>query len=130
MMDKATAKQINGELEAAVSAVLAAHGFERQRLSMRYSENEFKVTFEATRAGVDRRAENFARYAFTYRLPSDGLGKLFLLSGEVFEITGIEPKNRRYPLIARKHSDGKSYKLPVTEALLAQLRDPAPELAR
>ena len=129
-MDQQTAKRIHHELQAAIAAVLAANGYEQTRTHLRYGDSDFKFTLEGNLAGVDRRAQSFEAYAGSYGLPPDGLGKLFIQGGNVFEVVGLETKNRRYPLIARKHSDGKTYKMPITDRIIDQLLNPAPELAR
>lgn len=131
MIDQTRAKRINADLAAAVDSALKMHGLQRTRISLRYeAAGTIKVTLEANEVGTDRRELALDTYADRYGIPRGSLGALFLSGGNVFELVGLEPKNRRYPIIAKKHADGKTYKLPASVAVIDQLRNPAPELAR
>lgn len=71
----------------------------------------FKVTFRTmTDAG---QPGDFAAKAARVGLPSDCWGKTFVARGELYIVRDIKPRNRKYPVIADRKSDGSSFKWAV-----------------
>jgi len=61
----------------------------------------------------DPYVREFKKYCSLHRLTEDDLGARFVANGSVFQITGFNPRNSRYPLLAKSAQTGKIYKFPV-----------------
>lgn len=48
-----------------------------------------------------------------FGLPEDGLGKIIVLRGDRYEIVGLAPRSRKYPVLVRRCRDKKTYKYPL-----------------
>jgi hypothetical protein len=68
---------------------------------------------------INKSASNFKRMAARYSLAASDLGRQFSLDGKQFIITGLNPRCRRYPILARGRADGKIWKLPLDAVLFA-----------
>ncbi len=55
-------------------------------------------------------AKDFKAHAEFFGLKATDFGRRFVSNGSEFEIAGLKPRNRKYPIIATKVSDGRSYK--------------------
>tara|TARA_R110002110_G_scaffold69439_12_gene187217 strand:- start:1087 stop:1512 length:426 start_codon:yes stop_codon:yes gene_type:complete len=55
-------------------------------------------------------AKDFKAHAELFGLKATDLGRRFVSNGSEFEISGLKPRNRKYPIIATKVSDGRGYK--------------------
>ena len=55
-------------------------------------------------------AKEFKQYADLFGLKATDLGRRFVSKGNEFEISGLKPRNRKYPIIGTKLSDGRSFK--------------------
>jgi len=53
------------------------------------------------------------KMAPVYDLNPSDFGKKFISGKSSFRISGIKPTNRKYPVLAERVSDGKTYKFPV-----------------
>lgn len=83
----------------------------------------FKVEAAAIQANgqvVDQAAADFKRLASLYGLKPEHLGQEFSNGGRQFVITGLKPRCRRYPILARCQQTGKIFKLP-SEAVSSAL---------
>jgi len=54
-------------------------------------------------------------FAMRHGLPEDILSREFTIQGDVFQVMRIEPRNFKYPVIARCKRDGKPYKFSVEQ---------------
>ena len=82
----------------------------------------FKVEVAPVQADgqvVDKSASDFKRMAARYSLAPSDLGRQFSLDGKQFILTGLNPRCRRYPILARGREDGKAWKLPLDAVLFA-----------
>lgn len=66
--------------------------------------------------------EQQKRACAIYGLPSDTLGRQFTSNGMSFQVTRVDTKKPKFPVIAKSLSDGKSYKftVPSTKANFAK----------
>ena len=55
-------------------------------------------------------AKDFKAHAELFGLKATDLGRRFVSNGSEFVISGLKPRNRKYPIIATKVSDGKTFK--------------------
>jgi hypothetical protein len=55
-------------------------------------------------------ARDFKDYANLYGMEASDLGMEFSSNGSTFVLCGLKTRGRKYPFIAKKTSDGKTYK--------------------
>lgn len=106
-MDKATAKAIGQDVEAALESVWAKHGLQQSKRSARYGDGVIRFTIEAQATGLDSPlVKDWQRYAVLYGLPVDALGGVVRMNGRVVTITGLVTSRRKYP-VHTTDRDGK-----------------------
>ncbi len=66
---------------------------------------------------VDQATTDFELLAPHYGLKPTDLGREFSINGRRYTLTGLKPRCRRYPILARR--DGKTWKLPVAAVVIA-----------
>lgn len=106
-MNKAQATQIHQELNAAVKAVLAAHGLD-SKTKMTWStsgEVKFNVTAKTEEAANDN-VKLFAKV----ECGIDYNGEQFTLAGKKLTLVDYNRRARTYPFVA-EGTNGKRYKL-------------------
>ena len=117
-MDRDTVKL----LQTAIDEALVAVG-EKFKVRIRaghasytHSNATFKVEaadFAADGTVVSKEAETFKIMATMYGLEASDLGKEITIGREKYVLTGLAPRSPRFPILATKASDGKTYKLPI-----------------
>jgi hypothetical protein len=79
-------------------------------------------SLKAAEAGADglimsQAAADWKRFAKSYDLPEDGVGKKFIDRRREFTIEGLNPQAVRYPVMV-KRDDGRRFKYPVNLVLM------------
>lgn len=120
LVDKQTAQQVTAEIEAALQGILAKHGMEQGKVSVKYGEF-YKVTFEATPVALNDNGVNINTpdaqswiYAGEFRgfeNPASVLGTTFTMNGRTFKFIGYNDRATRMPVVAIDVKDGKEYKI-------------------
>lgn len=79
---------------------------------IRYDSNSFRITVNGfdKNAGENVYEVEWGKYHALYGFAYDELGKTFSRDGDVYAIVGLKKANRKYPIIARKVSNGKEFK--------------------
>ena len=60
-----------------------------------------------------KESRDFKALAQFHGLKTTDLGRVFIYAGNRYEITGMRPKSRKYPIMARNVSTRKAYKFGV-----------------
>lgn len=116
-MDKEKIKQFRGDFDKAVEALADRYSVSIDLGNIRYDAHQFtsKITVTEIAEGVDpedaKWIESLRKYGYVYGLDEDSYGAKLSRGGEIFDIVGIKPRATKYPIVARKRSDGKLYKL-------------------
>lgn len=63
--------------------------------------------------------KEFNTYSFMFNLPKEMLDKEVNYSGERYVVTGLNTRSQKYPVTAKRVSDGKGFKLTATGVLSA-----------
>jgi hypothetical protein len=117
---RSTVNAFNNECEAALKVIADKHGLELRRENARFARDGSTCTVKYTFAGLkaapaDADADvipaDFAAKAARYGLPTDCFHRIFTFRGQPFQITGFNTRNRKYPVLATRVSDGKRFKL-------------------
>jgi len=116
-MDRANAQRIRDILDKALPEVLAPYGLSFQLGNARYDDDSVKFTgFNIAVAGgltqmekdLAGRVEMSAEYGV--ELDAD---KVATYRGEEYALVGFKPRNRKYPYIWKKLSNGSNWKFDV-----------------
>ena len=118
MLTRSDVRMIRGKINEALKA-LAPELSDGARVTLDYGRyGDTDVTFKVNVAVPSEEGGNalspaerdFTRLATTYGLKPEDLGKEFRnWSGDVFTITGLKPRSRKYPILG-KRADGKVFK--------------------
>lgn len=116
-MDKATAKALMAEAQRAMDEVFARHGMKTSGVRASYDAGSIKITVSGEQQGDESpRVLDWKRYAGSYSLPEDALGKTIVYQGRAFKITGLAASRRRYPVTVTEILTGKDLLLTVDAA--------------
>lgn len=114
-IDRPTAKHIAAEIETALADVAQRLGVKITVGSTRFTDKNAKIKIEVATISSDGQvrseaAESFGIYAYRYGLQPSDMGKTFTWSGHTYAISGCAPRSHKYPILAKRLSDGKTYK--------------------
>lgn len=119
-MDKAQAKAVMVEAQSALDAVFAKHGLKTKKVSATYDAGliSLRITAHSTDPDLDPKVTDWKRYAESYGLPLDALGKTITVRSRVsgstaYLITGLAPTRNRYPVCVYEVATGKAMLLTV-----------------
>lgn len=110
--NRSSCRTIGDEAEAALQAVAEKYGLVLKREAGRFNANNFtaKFTFAVEAADGSGAPADFARKASVINLPEDCFGQKFTTYNGTFEVTGINLRARKYPVLGKHTSTGKVYK--------------------
>jgi hypothetical protein len=116
-MDRETVKTIAAKVEDAVRAIGEEHGVQIKYKGGNYTESSAVLKLEVAeiRGGeaVTREAEDFRRYASLFGLRPEDLGREFKdWSGDAYKVVGAKPNSRKYPILVKNLTSGKTFKFP------------------
>jgi hypothetical protein len=116
--DKRNVEKVQREVMAAVEAVMHKYGVKPNYKGGRYSPVRFSLNIDldllAESPSGEEMPASFPRDAMRVGLPAHCYGKVCVVNGRRYKITGIKTRNRKYPVLATLLVDGKQYKLPVS----------------
>lgn len=119
--DSAVVRKMDSELNALLGAFAKKHGIAVQPVSLRYNRVEcvikttFSVSDDLKGSAYAKEAADFKRFAKSFGLEPGMLGQVFTTyGGERFEVIGLRPASRSYPVLVKKLSNDKLYKYPAS----------------
>ncbi len=124
-MNRTTAKQIGQKIEAALQSIGEELGMQIRARGGSYSATACAVKLEVSEITPDGVAktperEAFVKMAHTYGLSPEDLDTEFTANdGTIYTIIGLSPRKRKYPIVAKRASDGMVFK--VAEATVVRL---------
>lgn len=109
---KSVLKAMRQDIDAALAVVAKKHGITLSIGNISFDANSFRTTLSAK--GSEDTNENeqveFLANAGKIGLDNKAYGAIFSSNGSDFEIVGVVPRRRKYPISARKVSNGGSFK--------------------
>lgn len=119
--DRPACRTIADEAMDALQAVAEKHGLllKKERGQYDTASYTFKVTFNCkTESGAPK---NFERNAAALGMPKGCWGEVFEYSpgGTMYQLQGINLRARKYPVIAKRLTDDKMFKLEAGMVTLA-----------
>jgi hypothetical protein len=129
-MNKSLANRIHKEAADAVKAIAEKYGMEAEKISGSYGEADMKIHIRLVGtdpSGKSPAVLDFERLAGMYGAKQEWLGQTFTEHGQTFTLTGLKPRNRKYPFLAEA-KDGGQYKFTRRAINTAFAGDPEPVL--
>ncbi len=111
-MDKTEAIAIQHEVQDALNAILAKHNLRlKAGVGMRYDAAgcTFRAEAISTDPALDRKLIDWDKYAESYGLPKDALGKEIESKGKLYKITGFNASRSRFPVAVVEVGTGKAF---------------------
>ena len=129
-MNRATAKLVGQKIEAALKSVGEELGMQIRARGGSYSATACQIKLEVSELSDNGTAQTPERIAFIEQakyyglVPEDLDAEFTAQDGTTYKIIGLSPRNRKYPIVAARQSDGKLYKFgkETVVRLLAQTR--------
>ena len=126
-LDRPTVKHITKRLETAVRPLAEELGLAIEIGSCTFNTSNCRFQLKVSVLDGDGKAiteesESFRSNAKLFGLEPDDLGKEFVFRGQSYNICGLKPKSRKYPVIARS-DNGKDYKFTCRMVLSALGRE-------
>jgi len=112
-IDRVVIKTLRAEVGQALTAIGNKYGLAFSVGRITFDEVSFKASIEAAvteNQGEPKMAVDFRNLCFKYGFKPEDLGKIFMSGEHSYEIAGLKPRNRKYPIIAKRRSDGKQFK--------------------
>ena len=119
-MNKALARQIGEETQAALAAVAAKHGLVVTVAGGKFDPNLGTFSPKIEYAAPGSAQKEWDRYCKLIGLEPEDFGTTVVLSGKAFTLTGITLRRRAYPVDAE--CGGKSFKLSTDHVLAGKAR--------
>ena len=120
-LTKSSLAIIRKDIEDALSVVAKKHELSFRLNGIRYTENSFKVGLEAVQSsnGESVLSVTFKEKCYKYGLLPEHLGRVFYSGDNSYKITGLKPRNRKYPVIAERTDNGKQFKFSALKVKIA-----------
>lgn len=115
-MDREKAKMVRSEMEKALNEMGQKHGLKFSLGTISFTDTDFSVRVRGMDSNYTTASNlmevDWNRYKSRYpELSGIVLGQRFRSDkGDVFSIVGLKPRNRKYPVIAKRETDGKQFK--------------------
>ena len=103
------AKSIDEDITAAVKSVEKKWGVNISVGGGTYDSDSFTSKVKVSLEGVDTGKKEWDRFCFRFGLKPEQYGQTFSSRGETFTVSGIAPKGKKYPILA-KNARGTTYK--------------------
>jgi hypothetical protein len=124
VMDKGVVKELQGEMLDVLETWARERG-----LSTKYVGADFDKNMATMKIGLviqrfdddgellDADASNYIAYHENHHLQKEWLGDEVIIDGSMYEIVGINPRNRRSPIMLLHNSTGKKVSVPSSKIL-------------
>ena len=104
-INQTTLKQFRQDFQDAVKSLEEKYGIVIQAKSITYSSNEFHFKVEVvngeSKEDEDARRDTFNQYCSSYGLTRDDFMRIFDTGVAKYQIVGINPNRRKYPIIIK-----------------------------
>ena len=112
--DKPTCKLVRADIDAAMAAVAAKYGIKLQSGRGTFGDTNFTLKLEMSvldETGVDLKAKReFETLANFVGLEPGDFGRQFTFRGEQYELSGINHRSTKMPILAKNVATGAKFK--------------------
>jgi hypothetical protein len=110
--DKATVRQLH-ETMREIAKNFEEIGAKLAKSRGVYTAETFKLTLEFQIDAPETGQKLFERECGAVGLKPTDFGREVTWNGDKFKVTGVAPRSRKYPVLVKRASDGKGFKLPA-----------------
>ena len=115
--NKTNCKLLIDKIVESTKSLEKEFGVKIKSKSARYTADSLNVKFEILKVdgsgSIIKNEDTFKLYAKMYGLEPEDLGKTFQYKNEMYKITGINPRSKKYPIEVINVINKKGYKFPV-----------------
>lgn len=117
-LDRSSIREISVDMLKELEGVAAKHGVKFTYKGSSYNSKNCVFKIEAAIVGDDgvvcnQEREALKQYASLFNLSPTILDKTFISLGETFVVTGLSPRKSKFPVLATRIRDKKSFKFPA-----------------
>jgi hypothetical protein len=111
--------QFRHEFENLVKDFEEKHGVKFSLGTITYGLNQLHSKMTVTIVSEGENPEDvegkvsLERHGFRFGLTDEDFNKRIHFLGDVYQLKGIKPRSRKYPILAKNMNNGQTYKLPV-----------------
>ena len=110
--------RISQHLDVALATVRDQLGLDIKIGNCRYTNNTATLkleikTIEKDGKAFDEDAANFKVFADKFGLQESDLGREFIHNFSKYKISGLKPRNTKYPIIVQRVKDNKTFRFPI-----------------
>ena len=112
-IDRVVVKNLREEMTTVLKTIGNKYGLAFSVGRITFDEVSFKASIEAAvseKPGEPKMAVDFRNLCWKHGMKPEDLGRFFMSGEYSYEIVGLKPRNRKYPIIAKRRSDGKQFK--------------------
>lgn len=127
-LDRTAARDIGRRAEVALRGALAELGLDVQYRGGTFDPQDgtlrarFVISLSEV-GGKPAEQVRFERNAPLFGIPAETYGRTVTFASSTYRLIGLMPLARRFPVIAKRESDGRTFKLPL--ASLDKFKTPA-----
>jgi hypothetical protein len=128
MLNRAKMKEIREQVDAALHEVGLNLGVSLSLGNGSFGDTEghfkLKVVNVGAGGGVVENPErkSWSVFCKQYGLRVDDLDKVFVVNGTNYKIEGVKPSRSKFPISAKRVSDGRGFKFPAESVLIGLRR--------
>jgi hypothetical protein len=114
--DRTNLRLIADYLKTALASVEEKYGITFTYKGARFTASNATFKIEGITIGTDgvavsKERQDFLQYHSLFNLPKEVLDQEVDFAGDVFVVTGLNTRSQKYPVTAKRVSDGKGFKL-------------------
>lgn len=114
--DRTNLRLISADLQTALASVEEKYGIKFAYKGARFSPELATFKLEGATVSTDgvvvsRERQDFLTYHTLFNLPKEVLDQAIDMGGESYTVTGLNTRSQKYPVTAKRVSDGKGFKL-------------------
>ena len=115
-------REVKEAIEHALKVIGDNYGIDIELGNITYTNFSFRATLEALDKKDGKRLE-FERHCLKFKIPASVYGKTFEFKDSTYQIIGINPIAKKFPLIAIDLSTGKEEVFPANTVNIFILKD-------
>jgi hypothetical protein len=117
--DRSTVVLIANDIQSALAKVANQYGVNIKVGNASFSPTNFTTKITVSTISKDgtvmgKEASDFDRYAFMFGITDYKVGDEFEFRDETYKIVGMLPRSKKYPVLAKSVSSGKTFKFPAS----------------
>jgi len=114
--DRPTAKKMREAINTELASLEEYFGVTVNLGNIRYSDDSLSVKLELRVGGdpEEHARKDWEKNCAFYGFKAEDFGREFTYALDTYKVVGINPRSRKFPLVAERVKNGKQYKMPVS----------------